>query len=41
MSEEVNTRLRMIEDEQMDEEKRESENGSLVEKQGTVMMTGE
>ena len=41
MSEEVNTWLRMIEDEGMDEEKRESEKGSLVEKQTAVIMTGE
>ena len=41
MSEEVDTGLMATEDEQMNEEKRESEMGSLIEKQTTVMMTGE
>ena len=43
MSEEaaVDIELMVIEDEQMNEENRESEMGSLVEKQTTVMMTGE
>ena len=41
MNEEVDTGLMVTEDEQMNEEKRESEMGSLIEKQTTVMMTGE
>ena len=43
MSEEadVDIGLMVTEDEQMNEENRESEMGSLVEKQTTVMMTGE
>ena len=37
----VDTGLMIIEDEKMNEEKGEQEKGSLLEKQSTVIMTGE